>query len=182
MNKILLSFILSLVVNTVFAQKYLCKNGLVSFFSATPVENIEAKSNECSSALDSKTGDLVVVIPIKSFKFEHLLMQEHFNENYMESHKYPKAFFKGKIAGIESIDFSKEATHKVNAVGQLTIHNVTREVNIPGTISIQNGQILLDSKFDVRCADHNIKIPKLVLVKIAESIEVHINNSLSPVP
>lgn len=162
------------------AQKYICKNGSTTFFSETPVENIEAKSSESSSAYDTKTGDVVIIIPIKSFQFEQSLMQEHFNENYLESDKYPKAFFKGKITEAASIDYSKDGTYKVNAQGKLTIHNVTKDVKIPGTISIKNGKINMDSKFTVRCADYAIKIPKLVMVKIAEEIQVTIANSYSP--
>jgi polyisoprenoid-binding protein YceI len=164
-----------------FAQKYLCKDGNISFFSETPVENIEAKSNECSSALDSKTGELVFVVPITSFKFEKSLMQEHFNENYMESEKYPKAFFKGKIADPSVIDYKKDGTYAVSAQGKLTIHNVTRDVNIPGTVTIKNGKAVVDSKFKVRCADYKIKIPKVVMVKIAEEIEVTLSNTLNPI-
>lgn len=177
LTKLTITALLLISAQFCTAQKYICKNGYTSFFSATPVENIEAKSTEASSAFDSKTGDLVIVIPIKSFKFEKSLMQEHFNENYLESDKYPKAFFKGKISEASSLDLSKDGTYKVNAQGKLTIHNVTKDVTIPGTISIKNGKINMDSKFKVRCADYSIKIPKLVMVKIAEEIEVTINNS-----
>ena len=178
--KLTFTALLLLTAQFCAAQKYICKNGNTSFFSETPVENIEALSTEASSAYDSKTGDMVIVIPIKSFKFEKSLMQEHFNENYLESDKYPKAFFKGKIAEAASLDLSKDGNYKVNAVGKLTIHNVTKDVKIPGSISIKNGKINMDSKFTVRCADYAIKIPKLVMVKVAEEIQVTINNSYNP--
>lgn len=178
--KLTLTALLLLTAQFCAAQKYICKNGNTSFFSETPVENIEALSTESSSAYDSKTGELVIVIPIKSFKFEKSLMQEHFNENYLESDKYPKAFFKGKIAEAASLDLSKDGNYKVTAQGKLTIHNVTKDVKIPGTISIKNGKINMDSKFTVRCADYAIKIPKLVMVKVAEEIQVTINNSYNP--
>lgn len=178
--KLTFTALLLLTAQFCAAQKYICKNGNTTFFSETPVENIEALSTESSSAYDSKTGEMVIVIPIKSFKFEKSLMQEHFNENYLESDKYPKAFFKGKIAEAASLDLSKDGNYKVTAQGKLTIHNVTKDVKIPGTISIKNGKINMDSKFTVRCADYAIKIPKLVMVKVAEEIQVTINNSYNP--
>jgi hypothetical protein len=162
------------------AQKYICKNGNASIFSETPVENIEALSKELSSIYDSKTGEIEIRIPIKSFKFDKSLMEEHFNENYLESDKYPKAIFKGKMTDAAGLDLSKDGTYKVNAEGKLTIHNVTKDVQIPGTISIKKGKINMDSKFTVRCADYAIKIPKIVMVKVAEAIEVTISNSYSP--
>ena len=178
--KLLNIMLLILSTQICAAQKYICKNGTTSFFSATPVENIEAISNETSSAYDTKTGDLVVVLPIKSFKFEKSLMQEHFNENYMESDKYPKAFLKGNIVDANNVDYKKDGTYKVTAKGKLTIHNVTKDVSVPGTLTVKNGKISIDAKFKVRCADYNIKIPKIVMVKIAEEIEVSISNTLSP--
>ncbi len=184
MKKILNHLVIILLVFSAqfcSAQKYICKNGFISFFSETPVENIEAKSNEATSAFDATTSDLVVIIPIKSFKFEKSLMQEHFNENYMESEKYPKAFLKGKIISTSPIDFKKDGVYKVSAQGKLTIHNVTRDINIPGTLTVKNGVISLDSKFIVRCADYGIKIPKIVMVKVAEEIQVSLSNTLNPI-
>jgi polyisoprenoid-binding protein YceI len=177
-----LTFIALLLFTAQFcaAQKYICKNGHASIFSETPVENIEALTKELSSIYDSKTGEVVIAIPIKSFKFDKSLMEEHFNENYLESDKYPKAIFKGKIIEASTLDISKDGTYKVNAEGKLTIHNVTKDVKIPGSISIKKGIINMNATFSVRCADYAIKIPKIVLVKVAEVIEVTINNSYSP--
>lgn len=179
--KFLNVLLLVLVTQICIAQKYVGKNGNITFFSETPVENIEAKSGEVGSAFDAKTGDLFVQVPIKSFKFEQSLMQEHFNENYMESDKFPKATLKGNIFEAEKIDYKKDASYKVVAKGKLTIHGVTKEVTVPGTLKVSNGKISIDSRFNVRCADYNIKIPKLVMVKIAEEIQVTISSVLSPI-
>lgn len=179
--KFLNVLLLVLVTQICLAQKYVGKNGNITFFSETPVENIEAKSAEVGSAFDAKTGDLIVQVPIKSFKFEKSLMQEHFNENYMESDKFPKATLKGNIFEAEKIDYKKDASYKVVAKGQLTIHGVTKDVTVPGTLKVSKGKISIDAKFNVRCADYNIKIPKLVMVKIAEEIQVTISNVLSQI-
>src|SRR5690606_29851446 len=104
--------------------KYLTRSGKVTFFSSTPLEAIEAFNNEAASVMDAKTGDIVFQVPIRSFKFENALMQEHFNENYLESSKYPKAEFKGKITDINKVNFSKDGTYNVTSKGNLTIHGV----------------------------------------------------------
>lgn len=160
------------------AQKYVTKSGKISFFSATPIENIEAISNKCGTALDLKSGALVTIIPIRSFKFDRSLMQEHFNENYLESHKYPNATFIGKIPELQNLDLSKNGTHNVTAVGELNIHNVSRSVIIPGILTIKNKVISLESSFDIKCVDYNISIPKIVVTKIAEVIKVSLSNNL----
>lgn len=179
--KLLNVLLLVLSTQVCVAQKYVGKNGSITFFSETPVENIEAKSIETASAFDAKTGDLIVQIPIKSFRFEKSLMQEHFNENYMESDKFPKATLKGNIFEAEKIDYKKDASYKVVAKGKLTIHGVTKDVTIPGTLKVSNGKISIDAKFNVRCEDYKIKIPKLVMVKIAEEIQVTVSSILSPI-
>src|SRR5215210_2804803 len=100
------------LATTAFSQRYMTRTGKVTFFSSTPLENIEAINNEMACAIDSKSGDVAFQVPIKSFKFEKALMQEHFNENYLESDKYPKAEFKGKVANIGSVNFAKDGSYK----------------------------------------------------------------------
>jgi polyisoprenoid-binding protein YceI len=163
----------------VFAQKYMTRTGKVTFFSSTPVENIEAFNNDVSSVVDSKSGEVLFVVPIKSFKFEKALMQEHFNENYMESDKYPKADFKGKIANLGDVNFAKDGTYNVRVAGALTIHGVTKNVTLPGTVTVKGGSITTNTKFKVKTADYNIKIPAMVANKIADQIEVTVNSILA---
>lgn len=179
--KLLNVLFLVLLTQICVGQKYVGKNGNISFFSETPVENIEAKSKEAAAAFDASTGDLIVQIPIKSFQFEQSLMQEHFNENYLESDKYPKAILKGNIFEAEKIDYNKDASYKVVAKGKMTIHGVTKDITVPGTLKVSSGKISIDAKFNVRCADYDIKIPKLVMVKIAEEIQVSISSVLSKI-
>ena len=167
-----------LLCNAVFAQKYMTRTGKVSFFSGTPIENIEAFNNETASVLDSKGGDIVFQVPIKSFKFEKALMQEHFNENYMESDKYPKAEYKGKITDLSKVNFAKDGTYNVSTRGKMTIHGVTKDVSIPGTITVKGSEATMNSKFRVKTADYGIKIPSVVEGKIAKEIEVTVNSVL----
>jgi polyisoprenoid-binding protein YceI len=179
MKKIMIALLLTAAAGNLYAQKYMTRTGKISFFSSTPVENIEAFNNEVASVLDAKSGDLVFQVPIKSFKFEKALMQEHFNENYMESDKYPKAEFKGKVADISKVNFSKDGTYNVTTSGKLTIHGVTKDVSIPGTITVKGKQVTANSEFKVKTADYNISIPKLVEGKIAKEIEVTVNSILA---
>lgn len=175
MKKLLLTTALLAGFYMANAQQYITRTGKVSFFSTTPAENIEAFNNETASVLDAKTGEVVFQVPIKSFKFDKALMQEHFNENYMESDKFPKAEFKGKIVNLSDVDFGKDGTYNVTTKGALTIHGVTRQVSIPGTITVKGGTVTTNSKFNVRLTDHKIKGH----AKVAESIEVTVNTILN---
>ncbi|MCD6064255.1 MAG: YceI family protein [Flavipsychrobacter sp.] len=179
MKKMMIVAVLVCSSTTLFAQKYMTRTGKASFFSSTPLENIEAFNNEVAGVVDSKSGDIAFQVPIKSFKFEKALMQEHFNENYMESDKFPKAEFKGKVADIGSVNFSKDGTYNVKSTGKLTIHGVTRDVTLPGTVTVKGNTATVSSKFSVKTADHNIAIPKLVEGKIAKQIEVTVNSILT---
>lgn len=173
MKKIILTAMVAACSMSVFAQKYITRSGKVSFFSATSIENIEAFNNEAGAAIDCKTGDVIFQVPIKSFKFEKQLMQDHFNEDYMESDKFPKALFKGKINPADIAD--KDGTYKTTVKGQLTIHGETKEVTVPGTVTIKGGQLTVDAKFKVKPADYKIKIPSVAASKIAQQIEVTVS-------
>ena len=161
-----------------YAQNLTTKAAKIRFFSSTPVEDIKAASDNGVAVLMGKTGEIAFQVPIKSFEFARGLMQEHFNENYMESDKYPYAKFNGKIN--QTLDLSKDGEYKVTATGALLIHGVTQQRTIPSVIKVRNGSVQLLSAFDVACVDHKIKIPKLVLTKIAEVIKVNVDASLNP--
>jgi polyisoprenoid-binding protein YceI len=179
-NLTVLLFIAVIGMNTASAQKYMTKTGNIRFYSETPMEKIEANNNQVNAAMDSQTGDLVFKVLIMSFQFEKALMQEHFNENYMESEKYPNAIFKGKITNLASIDFKKEGTYEATIEGDLTIHNVTNKISEKGTITIKPGEKIGGySKFNIKPADYGIKIPGAVIKNIAEFIEVTIDIELS---
>lgn len=178
MKKIIIVAILLCGVSAAHAQKYMTRTGKVTFFSSTPMENIEAFNNETASVLDAGTGDFVFQVPIKSFKFEKSLMQEHFNENYMESGKYPKAEYKGKVTDIKNVNFAKNGTYNVTSKGKMTIHGVTNDVELPAAVTIKDKTVTINSKFNVKPKDYNIDIPGVVENKIAKEIEVTVNSIL----
>lgn len=179
MKNLLLAAMILGATTQVYAQKYMTRTGKVSFYSATPIEKIEAVNNEMASALDGGTGEFVFQAPVKSFKFEKALMQEHFNENYMESDKYPKADYKGKITNMSAVNLSKDGTYNVSTSGKLTMHGVTQDVTVPGTVTVKGGSATVNSKFKVKPADYKINIPKLVEGKIAKELEITVNAVLA---
>ncbi len=180
MKKAVFTALLVSVFSGAFAQKYMTRTGKISFFSSTPIERIEAFNDEVASIFDGKSGDIIFQVPIKSFKFEKQIMQEHFNEDYMESDKFPKSDFKGKIANVNEINLSKDGVYNTNAVGKLTMHGVTHDVTIPGTITVKGTEVTMSSKFKVKTKDYDIKIPALVDGKIAKEIEVTVNSVVNP--
>jgi polyisoprenoid-binding protein YceI len=165
----------SLTAGTAEAQKYYTKNGNISFFSKTSLEDIKADNNQVVSVLNTQTGELQFSLIVKNFHFKKTLMEEHFNENYIESEKFPKATFKGNIADITKVNFTSDGTYNVNVTGDLTLHGVTQKVSSPGTITVKAGTINASAKFAAKPSDFNITIPTLVKDKIAETIDVVVN-------
>lgn len=180
MKNIILLVVLFTITITAKAQVNFTRNGKITFFSKAPVENIEAINNEVSGFLDTKKGEFAFVVLIKSFKFQKALMEEHFNENYMESNTFPKASFKGNITDISKVNFDKDGTYPVNVKGDLTIHGVTKNVLAPGTITISQGKIGASSKFKIAVKDYNIKIPSTVINNIAENVEITVDCKYEP--
>jgi len=157
-------------INRAGQELYACKNATLTLFSTAPIEDISATSTAGNAVFNATTSDLVFSVNINTFKFPKSLMQEHFNSDYMESDKYPKATFRGKIS--EHIDPSKNGTYPVTVVGELEVHGVKQNRSIPGKITVNNGVITMNSEFMVKCADHHIDIPKIVFHNIAESIKL----------
>jgi hypothetical protein len=179
-KRIVFALLLTCFLSTAFAQKYLTRTGKITFFSSTALENIEARNNEVAAVL-TQSGDIIFQVPIKSFKFQKQEMEEHFNEEYLESDKYPKADFKGKIENVSAVNFSKDGIYNVKVAGKLTIHGVAKEVSIPGTITVKGTDITVNSKFNVATGDYNVRIPSVMGGKIAKTIEVTVNCILNPV-
>jgi len=166
------------IFNQAGQDLYVCKNAHISLYSSAPIEDIKAATNTGGSIYNPATGELDFSVAITSFQFEKELMQEHFNSDYMESDKYPKATFKGKIQ--ETIDVSKDGSYPITVTGDLTVHGVTQKRTIPGKLTIKGGVISMTSEFMVRCADHHISIPQLVFHNIAESIKMNVAATYTP--
>lgn len=144
--------------------------GEVSFYSDTPLETIEALNKKSGAILNSESREIAVQMRITDFVFPNKLMQEHFNENYLESEKYPTAVFKGKIK--EEVDLTVPGTYPVTADGSLTIHGVTKPISVKGKITSTGKDLRLEFKFQVMPEDYQIEVPSLVITKIAENIDV----------
>jgi hypothetical protein len=158
---------------------YQTVSGRISFSSEAPLELIRASSNELAGLLDNDKKTFSFKINIRSFQgFNSPLQREHFNENYMESDKFPQASFSGKI--IEEIDLGKDGEYEVRAKGILTIHGVAQERIIKTNVSVKNKKITITGKFSVLLSDHNIPIPIVVYKKLANEIKVEINATLEP--
>lgn len=180
MKKIVLIIFVLLMTNTSFAQRYLSKTGSVSFYSDAPLEKIEAQNHQVNCALDTQSGFFVVKILMRSFIFEKALMQEHFNEDYVESDKFPNAFFKGKIVNLKDINFSKSGIYPAVIEGQMTIHGITQSVKAKGTFTISKNGILARAKFPLKIGNYGISIPDVLTGKIATEVEISTNIHLKP--
>ncbi|MCS7037335.1 MAG: YceI family protein [Saprospiraceae bacterium] len=182
MKKACLTFVAaSLLLSAVSAQKFMTRDARISFLSETPLEKIEAINKSGSAVLDTETGRMEWKVLIRGFIFEKKLMQEHFNENYMESHKYPNAIFKGEIVNIKDINLAKDGAYNVRAKGKMTIHGVERDIEVPGKITVAGGKLNVASDFKVACADYNISIPSVVRDNIAKEIAVRVEATLTPI-
>ncbi len=157
---------------------YLAQGAKASFYSYTPVEDIAASSQSMTSVLNISNNEIAFNVPIRTFQFKKALMQEHFNEKYIESDKYPNSGFKGKIN--ETIDWTKDGTYEITATGVFNIHGVDQQHTGKGKLIIKDGKFNITSAFNVTVKDHNITIPKIMMSNIAEVIEVKINADYVP--
>ena len=181
MKKIIaLLFISVLMLNIQAQDKYLTKTGFIKFFSHTVIEDITAEIENVGSIINSETGEVVISLTMTNFDFEKKLMEEHFNENYVESEKYPKSGFKGSITNNDAVDYSKKGTYKVTVKGDMTIHGVTNEISTEGTIEVIKGGIVAKTTFKLNPEDYDIKIPKMVRNKIANNLEITVDMSYLP--
>lgn len=161
-------------------ERYYTKSGNISFFSEAPLEDIEAHNKHVVSFVDFKTGEMVFSVPMEAFEFRKSLMQRHFNENYVESNKYPKATFKGFISDIDAVNLSKDLTYPVSIEGELTLHGVTRKIKTRGTLDVKGKRVLGKSKFSVTPQEFNIEIPRIVRNNIAERIDITVDVLYEP--
>jgi len=161
-------------------DKYFTRTGHIYIISATPLLDLEANNNQVASILDIKTGEIVFTMLMKSFIFKEALAQEHFNENYVESDKFPKSSFKGKIIQPVNPDFTKAGKYNVTVEGDLTIHGQTNKIISKGTIEVKNDLIIAQSKFEINVYDYGIKIPKLVQDKVNKIIPITVEMKYKP--
>lgn len=181
MQKLMLALFAALALAVpASAQTYFTRDAKVKFFSDAKVEDIEAVNKSGSIIVNTKTGEVASKVLIQNFLFEKALMQEHFNENYMESGKYPNASFKGSIANAGEVNFGKDGTYKARVKGKLNIHGTERDVEIPATITVGGGDIKVHSDFSVKCSDYGIKIEAQKVSNIASDIAVTIDGTLKP--
>jgi len=176
-RRIILTIGVSLITFGSWAQKHVTEKTFVSFFSDAAFEDITAQNTASSGIFNSATNDIAFSIPIKDFEFAKSLMKEHFNEKYMDTEKYPKSTFRGKISGF---DLKADGVQNVKATGQLTIHGETKDIDIPGTIEKQGDKLIMKSKFIVKLEDYKVKIPQLMWQNIAEQVEVTVDFTFKP--
>ena len=179
--KKILTILLLASTQLVWAQKYMTKTGSIDFLSKAPIETIEGKNKAVAALLNTQTSSLDFIVQVKSFIFEKQLMQEHFNENYMESEKYPKATFKGVIEDLSKLNLAKDGEYNVVSSGKLTIHGVSKDVKYPGKLVVKGGKITLQSAFGVLLSDYKIAIPGAVKDKISKEIKINLNCTLDPI-
>ncbi len=162
------------------AQIYTAKPGetAITFYSEAPLENIEAVNKAAGIVFKSTTNEIQISMNMNNFKFKNSLMEEHFNENYIETEKYPKCTFKGKIN--EPVDYTKEGETKVTVTGMMDLHGVSREVTMDGTIKKVGDNLHLYSKFPIRVEDYKIKVPSMYVKNIAETVDVTFKTVLEP--
>ena len=177
MKTTLLLFLLALSGFTQAQDKYMTRTGHISFFSEAPMENIEAHNKQVTSILDIQKGEMVFSMLMKGFEFEKALMQEHFNESYAESEKYPKCTFKGVITNFSELDLSKDGMYNVTVEGNIDLHGVSKPYKSSGTLEKKDGKFIAKSQFDLNVKDHDIKIPAGKVNNISEVVAVTVDLS-----
>ena len=171
MKKLVIVFSVLVTVSTIaLGQKYSTRTGKIVFDATTSSspEKIKAVNNEVASILEADKGHIVFSLAVKNFKFEKPLMEEHFNENYMESEKFPKSTFDATITNLSEVNFKKDGTYTAKASGKLTIHGETKDANFTGTVTVAGGKIKISAKFTATLADYKITIPSVVGDKVAK--------------
>lgn len=161
-------------------EKFFTKSGKIIFESKAPLENIEGLNKSVTSVLDIKTGNMQFAVLMKGFEFEKALMQEHFNENYVESHKYPKAEFKGQVVNNAEINYTREGTYTAKVKGKLTIKGESKDVETTGTILIKEGRVVTSSIFNIQLSDFKVEIPRIVKDNISNTVKIIVDCSLDP--
>ncbi len=182
MRKILIGFVLTVasVANLEAQNRIFTKSGTISFHAGTAVEDIDGVNKSVTSIIDVGTGQVEFAVLMKGFEFKRSLMQDHFNENYVESAKYPKAFFKGQITDPSAISLSTDGTYPVTIKGTLEIHGVKKDVEASGKLIVSNGAVTGDSDLTIALEDYKIQIPGAVADKISPIVKIHVACNYKP--
>jgi hypothetical protein len=176
--KILQSITAGLLLSvSVFAagNTYSTRNGVIKFSSQASLETIEATNNTVASAIDASSGDVAFSVNIKGFHFDKALMEEHFNQQYLESDKFPKSTFKGKITNLAAVNFKKDGTYKVDVKGDLELHGVKQTKQLSADLIVKGEKLVLNYTMPVTLADHQIVIPGAVRDKVAKQVMITLN-------
>lgn len=183
MKKLLSSAVLLLFICTsIMAQdKYFTKSGKI-FFKCTKasIEKIEATNKSTTCVLDTKTGNMQFAVLMKGFEFERALMQEHFNENYVESEKFPRGEFKGQITNNSEVNYTKDGSYPLKVKGTLTMHGITKDVETTGILVVKQGKLSTNAVFNIQLSDYNISIPSVVSDKISNTVNIAVDCLLEP--
>ena len=172
MKKIMVIAFLLMGFTLTNAQKYLTKEGNIELYSKTPLLVIDGKSQTAGSIIDAANGDVVATVLITSFKFKEALLEEHFNENYLESDKYPKAQFKGKISNWSSVNVGKNGTYPITIEGDLTIHGVTKPIKAEGKLVVSGDKLKATTEFYVSLESYNIRVEESYKDRIPDKIKL----------
>ena len=182
MKRLFVIIITSFVTTSslVAQDKFFTKSGRINFVSKAPLENIDGNHKSVTCVLDTKTGNMQFAVLMKGFEFEKALMQEHFNENYVESHKFPKAEFKGQVVNNQEINYSKDGTYQAKVRGTLIMHGETKEVETTGNIIVKSGKLQAGADFTILLSDFKIEIPKVVKKNISKTEKIIVDCTLEP--
>lgn len=183
MKKLIICMLFMFILKSMDAQdKFFTKSGKITFDATAPKspEEIMGMNKTVTCVLDTKTGNLQMAVLMKGFEFDRALMQEHFNENYVESHKFPKTEFRGAVVSGASVNYGKDGVYPVKVKGKLTMHGQTKEVETEGKLTIKNGKIQVQSVFTEQLADYAVGIPTLVADKISKTVKITVDCLLEP--
>jgi polyisoprenoid-binding protein YceI len=176
----LLIVIVSFIATKSIGQIYMADTARISFFSKTKAEDIDASNTISKPIMSIATGEFDVEVSNAFFEFKKELMKEHFNEDYMESAKYPKTIFTGKIKG--TVDYLEDGTYNVTVAGTMNMHGVKKDITVPGTITVKSGVIFVYAKFNVKIEDYNIKLPSFLTINVADNVDVTVTATMKPYP
>ncbi|HVK49546.1 MAG TPA: YceI family protein [Pseudobacter sp.] len=180
-KKDLMLALLLLLTGSAFSQgKFFTRAGQISFTSKGVLETIKAQNKTVTCVLDAQSGQLQFSVIMRGFEFKKALMQEHFNENYVESDKFPNADFKGQISSTPMPDLTKDGQYPVKVKGKLTIHGITQEVTTDGTITVKQQAVQAESAFNILLSDYKIRIPSLVKNNLSNTVNIAVVCSLQP--